>query len=288
MILVTGAGGTVGSEVVKQLKQAGAEFRVGFRTPAKADKARAEGLDTVVFDLADRASIAAALKGVDKMFLLSGNIPNQSEMEINAVEEARKAGVKHIVKLSVLHADQEHYTFARWHRAVEKAIEKSGIAWTFLRPTGFMQNFVTYNRASIQAQGAFYEPVDSKVSFVDVRDIAAVAVKALTSPGHESKAYELTGPEAFTYEQVAEKISRAAGREVKVVFTGVEAARQGMLASGMPPFMVDAVLDLQKVYATGVSERVYPDSERITGRKARTLDDFLRENKAAFLPGSAH
>ena len=282
MILVTGAGGTVGSEVVKQLKAAGAKFRVGFRTPAKADKARAEGLDTVVFDFNDRASIAAALKGVDKLFLLSGNVPNQSQIEINAVEEAKKAGVKHIVKLSVLHADGEQYTFARWHRVAEKAIEKSGVAWTFLRPTGFMQNFVNYNAGSIKEQGAIYEPMDAKVSFVDVRDIAAVAVKALTSPGHENKAYELTGPEALTYEQVAEKLSRATGKPVKAVFTGTDAARQAMLGMGFPEFMADAVLDLQTVYANGLSGTVYPDVEKVTGRKARNLDDFLRENKAAF------
>ena len=281
MILITGAGGTVGSEVVKQLKAAGAKFRVGFRTPQKAAKARAEGLDAVVFDFNDRASVAAALKGADKIFLLSGNVPNQSQIEINAVEEAKKAGVKHIVKLSVLHADQEQYMIARWHRAPEKAIEKSGMAWTFLRPTGFMQNFVNYNAATIK-QGAIYEPMDAKVSFVDVRDIAAVAVKALTSPGHENKAYELTGPEALSYEQVAEKLSRATGKPVKAVFTGTDAAREAMLGMGFPEFMADAVLDLQTVYASGISANVYPDVEKVTGRKARNFDDFARENKAAF------
>ncbi|HTK94332.1 MAG TPA: SDR family oxidoreductase [Terriglobales bacterium] len=284
MILVTGAGGTVGSEVVKQLKAAGAQFRVGFHSPAKAEKAKAEGLAPVLFDFADRASVAAALQGADKLFLLSGNMPNQVEAETAAVEEAKKAGVKHIVKLSVLQADKERYSFARWHRAVEKAIEKSGVAYTFLRPTGFMQNFVTYQSGSIRGQGALYEPMDAKVSHVDVRDVAAVAVKALLSPGHEGKAYELTGPEALSYGQVADKISRATGREVRAVFTGPEAARQSMLGMGMPPFMVDAVLDLQEVYATGASEKVYPDIEQVTGRRARSFDDFLRDHLKAFQP----
>jgi len=126
MILVTGASGTVGSEVLKQLRQRGASVRAGFHSPKKAEQVRAQGVDAVVLDFADRTSIAAALKGVEKVFLLGATAPHQSELEINVVEEAKKAGVGHIVKLSVLGAVGEKVTFARWHRAVEKAIEPSG------------------------------------------------------------------------------------------------------------------------------------------------------------------
>jgi uncharacterized protein YbjT (DUF2867 family) len=188
MILVTGASGTVGSEVLKQLREQGADVRAAFHSAEKAARAQKQGIDSVVLDYADRASTAAALKGLDKVFLLGPTVPNQSELENTVVEEAKKARVKHIVKLSVLDAAGEKYTFAKWHRAVEKTIERSGPKYTFLRCNEFMQNTLTYYLGTIKSEGAFYLPTkDSKNSVIDVRDIAAVAVKALTASGHETR-----------------------------------------------------------------------------------------------------
>ncbi|MGH6630081.1 MAG: SDR family oxidoreductase [Burkholderiales bacterium] len=288
MILVTGAGGTVGSEVLKQLRQRGAAVRAGFHSPKKAEQVRAQGVDAVVLDFADRASIAAALKGADKVFLLGATAPNQAELEINVVEEAKKAGVGHIVKLSVLDATGEKFALARWHRAVEKEIERSGLAYTFLRPNEFMQNFVNYYAGTIQSQGAFYFPArDSRVSLVDVRDIAAVAVEALTRPGHEGKAYDLTGLEPLSNAELAEKLSAALGAPVKYVDVPPEVFKQGALASGTPEFYADMLLDLYRFYIEGGAQHVSGDVEKVTGRKPRTFDDFARDHAAAFRSAAA-
>ncbi len=288
MILVTGAGGTVGSEVLKQLRERGAAMRAGFHTPRKAEQARAQGMDAVVLDFADRASITAALKGADKVFLLGATAPNQPELEINVVEEAKKAGVGHIVKLSVLDSVGEKFTFARWHRAVEKEMEGSGLACTFLRPNCFMQNFVTFYADSIKSQGAFYLPErDARVSHVDVRDVAAVAVEAFTRPGHEGRAYELTGPEALSNAELAAKLSAALGTPVKYVDLPPDTFKQSMLAYGMPEYYADALVDLAHFFIAGGAQHLSGDVEKVTGRKPRTFDDFAREYAAAFRSAAA-
>lgn len=283
MILVTGASGTVGSEVVKQLREAGAKVRAAFNNPEKAERAKKQGIEAVVFDLNDRSGIAAALKGVDKVFLLGPTVPNQTDVENNVVEEAKKAGVKHIVKLSVLDAPAEKYTLAKWHRAVEKNIEKTGVPYTFLRCNEFMQNTINYYLPTIKAEGAFYlSTKDFKVSPVDARDIAAVAVKALTSSGHENKAYDLTGPEALNHEQVAQKLSAASGRQIKYVDIPPAAYKEGAIAAGIPDWYADLLLNLYAFYGEGRSAQVSNDVERVTGRKARSFDDFAREHAQAF------
>jgi uncharacterized protein YbjT (DUF2867 family) len=283
MILVTGASGTVGSEVLKQLREQGPNVRAAFHSAEKAARAKKQGIDSVVLDYADRASTAAALKGVDKVFLLGPTVPNQVELENTVVEEAKKAGVRHIVKLSVLDAAGEKYTFAKWHRAVEKTIERSGLKYTFLRSNEFMQNTLTYYLGTIKSEGAFYLPTkDSKNSVIDVRDIAAVAVKALTASGHENKVYELTGPEALSHEQIAQKLSAEVGKQIKYVDISPAAYKEGAVAAGMPESYVDAILNLYQLYVAGGAQRVTKDVERVTGRKPRTFDEFARDHAAAF------
>jgi uncharacterized protein YbjT (DUF2867 family) len=283
MILVTGAGGTVGSELLKQLREQDAEVRAAFHSPEKAARAKSHGIDSVVLDFADRASIRAALKGIDKLFLLGPTLPNQIELETNVVEEAKNAGVTHIVKLSVFDAGGEKYTFAKWHRAVEKIIERSGLTYTFLRPNGFMQNTLTYYLPTIKSDGAFYLPTkDSKEAAIDVRDIAAVAVQALTASGHENKVYELSGPEALTHEQIAQKLSAAAGRQIKYLDVPAAAFKQGAVGAGVPEAYADALLNLYQFYLTGGAAKVTNDVERVTGKKPRSFDEFARDHADAF------
>ena len=246
-ILVTGATGTVGSEVVKQLllsAKGPKEENIIVKAAARAaneDTFRNLGVQAVELDYNKPDTLSAALRGVDKLFLLTPFQSNMVDLTSNLVNEAKNAGVKYIVKQSVLGADAEPgITPSRLHRQAEKIIEESGIPFTFLRPNFFMQNFITFYSHFIKTQGAFYVPAgDAKASFVDVRDIAAVAVQALLSgssknseSNHTRKAYDITGGEALSYGQTAEILSKEIGKTMKYVNISDEDARKGMKDMG--------------------------------------------------------
>ena len=182
-ILVTGATGTVGSEVVKQLSSAGQKVRAAVHSTTRADSSdKLKGVELVEMDYNKSETLARAFKNADKLFLLTPSSSKAAEFASNLVTEAKKAGIKHIVKQSLMGADQEvDFDHIHLHRKAEKIIEESGIPFTFLRPNDFMQNFVNFYGPSIRSKNAIYLPAkDAKVTFVDVRDIATVAVKALT------------------------------------------------------------------------------------------------------------
>jgi len=283
MILVTGAGGTVGSEVVKQLQAAGASFRAAYHSQKKAEAARAEGIDAVVIDYTQPETLRAAFEGVEKLFLLSGGAPDQTGREINAVDAAKAAGVRHIVKLSVIGAETESYSFARVHRPVEKAIEASGAAWTHLRPNGFMQNLQNYMIGTIRSQGAFYSSIgETRIAHVDVRDIAAVAVKVLTEPGHEGRAYTLTGPAGLTYAEMAAQLSSAAGRQINYVDVTDADVKGALTGSGAPESYANAFVDLLRFYRTGTAANATDSVRRVTGREATSFEQYARDNAGAF------
>ena len=281
MICVTGAGGTVGSEVIKQLESVKAQFRAAYFSSQKAEAARARGIDAVIIDYNRPETLRAAFQGRDKLFLLGPNALNQTQLERNAVEAAKAAGVRHIVKQSVMGAVEESYSLAKVHRPVEKAIESSGLAWTFLRPNSFMQNAVTFMRKTIKAEGAFYSASGkSKISHVDVHDIAAVAVKVLTGPNYEEKAYTMSGPEALTYDELASELSRALGRPIGHINLSPSDLKGGMLAEGMPEGICDRMLDLERYFREGRASRITDDIKQVTGREPRRFAQYVWETAA--------
>ncbi|MGA9152391.1 MAG: NmrA family NAD(P)-binding protein [Candidatus Nitrosopolaris sp.] len=214
-ILVTGATGTVGSEIVKLLlssakgergrKEESVVIKAAARSANHSIFEKFGGIQVVQLDYTKPDTLTSALRGVDKLFLLTPFQSDMVDLTSNLVNEAKKAGVKYVVKQSVKGADaQPGIAPTRLHRQAEKIIEESGIPFTFLRPNFFMQNFMTFYGHSIKTQGAFYVPAeDAKTSFVDVRDIARIAVQALNSKNgggkHTGRAYDITGSEALSY-----------------------------------------------------------------------------------------
>ena len=281
MICVTGSGGTVSSELIKQLESANAPFRAAHFSNEKAEAARARGIDAVIIDYNRPETLQAAFQGCDKLFLLGPNVLNQTQFELNAIEAAQAVGVQHIVKQSVLGAEEEAFSLALVHRPVEKAIESSGLAWTFLRPNSFMQNVVTYMGETIKAKAAFYSASgEAKISHVDVRDIAAVAVQALTEPTHVGKAYTLTGPEVLTYDEFADELSKVLGRPISHINLPPSDLKQGMLAVGMPEEIADQMLDLERYYREDQASRITNDIKQVTGREPGRFADYVRETAA--------
>jgi uncharacterized protein YbjT (DUF2867 family) len=282
MIFVTGSGGTVGSEVIRQLETSKAPFRAGFFSEGKVDAARTKGIDAVIIDYNRPETLRAAFQGCDKLFLLGPNAANQTQLELNAVEAAKTAGLNQIVKLSVLGADGEAFSFAKLHRPVEKAIESSGIAWTFLRPNGFMQNVVTYMGDTIRSEGAFYTASgEAKISHVDVRDIAAVAVRALMEPEHERKVYELTGPQALTFDDIATELSNVLGRTISHINLSPEDMKGGMLAAGTPEWFADLLLDLERYYREQRASKITSDIKKVIGRDPIRFEQFARDHASS-------
>ena len=283
-ILVTGATGASGSFLVDKLATAGAGARALVRSPEKAKAIETLGLATVVGDLDKPETLRPALEGIEKVFLLSAPDPRQAELQGNMVQAAKAAGVRHIVKVSAIGTGGEldSTPLGRLHRETEKEIESSGIDYTHLRPNGFMQNCLMF-AGTIKTQGAFYAPLgDARVSYVDVRDIAAVAFHTLTSDGHAGKAYDITGPEALSYDDVARELSSVLGREVKYVDLPSEAARGAMIGMGMQAWLADALIELFNLYRNGMAARVTDTVRAVTGQEPVTFAQFAKDYAEAF------
>lgn len=277
MILVTGATGTIGSATVKALKTKGARFKVGARSP---DKHTGQGVETVPFDWDKPETFSPALKGVEKIFLLTPNTTDQQTRYTQAlVEAAKKAGVKHIVRLSVMGADAEPGTLlGRMHRASEKAIQGSGLAWTMLRPTFFMDNFVNYYGVDGKKDSTVYlAHGQGKAVWVDGRDVGEVAAAALTGPGHEGKMYDLTGPEALGTTEALDILSEALGHKYTYVAIPEEAARKAMQDQHAPAWMVEGFSELAALIKSGQAATPASGVKDALGRPPRSFKEFARD-----------
>jgi uncharacterized protein YbjT (DUF2867 family) len=284
MILITGATGTTGREIVGELRKLGASgVRALVRDPARAAFIREAGFETAEGDFDRPETLGAALEGVERALLLTPPSPHTFAQQCAFVEAAQKAGVRHVVKFSAVGADADAPEgFARWHGQSEDLLKTSGLAWTMLQPNFFMQNLLG-QAPQIAAAGAVYQPVgDARASFIDTRDIAAVAARTLTEEGHEGQTYVLTGPEALSYHDIAAKLSEATGREIKYVPISPEQFRAGALGAGLPEWLVSALERLNEMFASGRAARVTDDVRRVARREPTTFEQFARDHAAAF------
>jgi uncharacterized protein YbjT (DUF2867 family) len=283
MILVTGASGTVGRPVLREVRKTGKPFKAMYRNTEDASKAPA-GVPTVIGDFASKDNLRTDLQGVDTVYLVCSPIPQLVELESNVIDAARENGVKHIVLNSALGAADYPKSFPSWHRKVEDKLKSCGLGYTIVRPNGFMQNIMAYLAPSIREQGAFYAAMgDARTSYLDVRDIATVIAKTLASPAdHAGKTYELNGPEAVSYAELAARISKVAKREVQFVDIPESAQRKVMLEAGMPEWQVNALLELQQYYLAGNGGNVTDVLPGLLGQEPIHLDQFLQEFRDEF------
>jgi uncharacterized protein YbjT (DUF2867 family) len=276
MILLTGATGTVGAATARALQASGAPFKVGARSP---DRAKALGVDAVDFDWDRLDTYLPAFRGAERVFLLTPGSERAYGYVMQAVAAAKRAGVKHLVKLSVIGAEMEPgILFGRAHRAAERELEESGLAYTFLRPTFFMQNFVTYYGVDPGRDGPVHlAHGDGKASWIDARDIGEAAAAVLTGSGHEGRAYDLTGGEALSSAEALALLGEALGRNYAYTPVPAPAAQQAMESMGMPLWLVDGSMELDALIRDGHAAGVADGVRRTLGRAPRTFREYARD-----------
>jgi uncharacterized protein YbjT (DUF2867 family) len=290
-ILITGATGSNGIEILKLLAAQNISVRAMVRDIHKAHSMfQAQGyaveqskIELVEGDFDVPETLLTALDGVNRAFLLTNSTERAEAQQLAFVEAARSSHVEQLVKLSQLHANKNSpVRYLRYHAAVESAIEASGMAYTFLRPNLYMQGLLGF-RSTIKEKNAFYAAAGAaKISFVDVRDIAAVAVAALTTAGHAGKIYDLTGPQALTHAQIAAQLSLALGHPIAFVDIPPAAMRDAMTAMGMPVWQADGLIEDYAHYQRGEAAAIANGVEDATGTAPRSFNTFAHDYAAMF------
>jgi uncharacterized protein YbjT (DUF2867 family) len=280
--LITGATGNIGSLVVERLLDRGIRPRVFVRS---ADKARArygDRGDIAVGDLADTEALAAALQGIDELFLVSTG-RGLATLDETAAKTALACGVQKLVKLSSIDARQ-HVGSGMFHARGEDAIRASGIDFVFVQPAGFMTNALGW-ATSIKAEGIVRSCTgDGRIAFIHPGDIADVATTALTTTGYDGESLPITGPQALSFPEMTAKIAATIGRPLSFESISEEEARQRWIARGEDPAWVDEVdLSIWRAIRRGRLAEVTDNVQRVLGRSPIAFDHWAAEVASAFL-----
>ena len=277
MILITGATGHVGKELVSQLLNAGQSIRVLVRDERKVAHLDRR-VERAAGDLNDPVSLGPAMRGIDRLYIVTP----VTEQVVNLLQAAKQAGVKHVVKQSTIEADRSLGP-GRWHREQEELIKSMGFAWTFIRPTMFTSNTIEWWGATIKSQDAVYFPGgNGKVPPVDPRDVAAVACTILTHPGHEGQIYEVTGPESLTIGEMVQVLAKALGKPLQYVNVPAFLAAIWLRRFGMSRELVKGLMETLGALRRNEYAYVTDIVERVGGVKPHTFEAWCRENINSF------
>ena len=289
MILVTGATGLNGAELVRKLSARGVAVRALVRNASGTNAAKATelsrlaGVDVAEGDMARPDTLVPALSGIDRAMLISSSNPTMREDQAAFIDAAARAGVRHVVKLSGIIPDvNSPFRFARMHGEIERHLEASGMAFTHLRAGEFMHAYFR-QVPSIVNRGALALPMaDARIASIDIGDIADVAADVLTGSGHEGKTYPITGPDALTMTEVAAALSAATGKPIRYVDVPPEDARAAQIAAGMPAYLADGLAELFAERRKGKEETVSSVIPTVFKRRPMSFADFARRHAAIF------
>lgn len=285
MILVTGATGTVGGEVVRLLARRGERVRAMTREPSKG--AALPGVDVVRGDFDDPGSLAGAAHGADALFLLSAPGPWVARHDEAMLTAARAAGVRKVVKVSAIGTgeDREGGKVGNWHLAGERALRSGELEWTVVRPSSFASNALRWAPQIRQGQPVPNTTGDGRQGVIDPRDVAEVAVTALTSDKHARTVLTLTGPELLSTPDMAKTLGETLGRAVETVEVPLDVYRKRMIAAGADPEFADIAVEGSRTVAQGGNAQLTLDVERVLGRPPRTFATWAADHRAAFVSG---
>ncbi|QCB43259.1 SDR family oxidoreductase [Sphingomonas sp. PAMC26645] len=284
MILVLGATGGIGGEVCRLLKHAGTSFRAMARKQEQIDRFHEDDVDAVLGDLDRPETLTAAMTGIDTLFLVTAPTPAQVAQETAAIDAAKRVGVGRIVKISASDCNvRSRIPWAQSHALIDHHLRASGVDWTILMPTAFMQNFLWFTKPV--AKG--YLPLGAgkgSVSWVDTRDIARVAATVLTQDGHNRATYFLTGPETFDMTEAATQLSQVTGHKVRYLDLPTPVFRTVLRMTGNSRWMANGLVAQFSDMVAGHHD-IDPtcEIERLTGQPPNDFPTFLRDHRDAFV-----
>jgi uncharacterized protein YbjT (DUF2867 family) len=284
MILVTGAAGLSGSAIVSRCVTQGIVVRALVRNAKAASHIAGHGVDIVEGDMADPETLGRALAGVDRALMISSANGRMEETQCTFIDACKRFGVRHVVKFSGAEDgfDPEAFVFTAMHERIEDYLERSGLAWTHLRPSQFMQVYLREARTIVESDELRLPLGGIELAPVDIADVAAVAVEIVRTGGHDGHSYMMTGPEALTGNDIAGSIGAARDRAVRYVSITPERRRDDLLAAGAPAYFADGIRDQALERLKHPRAKIHLETHRRFGIIPTRFGDFAKRHATQF------